>query len=112
LTVKAQETEAAYKEQNKEHIRETERLLMKQPKHLARRARDQQLRREAYARAHPLHREAIAEMYAAARLLSMTVDHIVPLYTETVWGLHAPQNLQLLTLEENSRKLNRLYLDG
>jgi 5-methylcytosine-specific restriction endonuclease McrA len=85
---------------------------MKQPKHLARRARDQQLRREAYARAHPLHREAIAEMYAAARLLSMTVDHIVPLYTETVWGLHAPQNLQLLTLEENSRKLNRLYLDG
>lgn len=37
----------------------------------------------------------------------MTVDHVLPLQGETVSGLHIAENLQYLTLSDNSRKSNR-----
>lgn len=58
------------------------------------------------------HWEQIDSFYIeAARLTKETgirhqVDHILPLQGEGITGLHAPWNLQILTISENSKKHN------
>ena len=60
------------------------------------------------------HLKQIEAFYVeAARLTRETgvrheVDHIVPLQSKKVRGLHVPWNLQVLTKEENNRKKNAL----
>lgn len=54
---------------------------------------------------------AVALMYLKAREWGMTVDHVVPLRSPIVCGLHCEANLQLLAFPENSRKNNRVWPD-
>jgi hypothetical protein len=56
-------------------------------------------------------KDRIGIVYSKAQEFGMEVDHIVPLVSEKVCGLHVWHNLQLLALEENRRKSNQVWPD-
>jgi len=56
-------------------------------------------------------KEKIAEIYKRAGELGHDVDHIVPLVSLKVCGLHVQDNLQTLPSAENQRKGNRWWPD-
>ena len=57
----------------------------------------------------------IAKMYEEARRLTEAtgerheVDHVVPLHSPVVSGLHVPWNMRVISKEENNRKGNRSF---
>ena len=56
-------------------------------------------------------RQIINDFYAEATHFGLEVDHIVPLHSPLVCGLHWEGNMQLLTSEENARKKNYRWPD-
>lgn len=56
-------------------------------------------------------RFAINKIYSEAEKAGKVVDHIVPLRSARVCGLHVPWNLQISTFEENSQKSNHHWPD-
>lgn len=53
----------------------------------------------------------IATIYEAAALIGYEVDHIVPLISDKVCGLHCVANLRMLPPSENRAKGNRWWPD-
>jgi hypothetical protein len=53
------------------------------------------------------HKLSIDDIYKKAHELDMHVDHIIPINSKFICGLHVPWNLQLLTQVENSKKSNK-----
>lgn len=60
-------------------------------------------------------RRKILKIYIEAQILNLTskkkyqVDHIIPLYSEYICGLHVHNNLQILLAETNAQKSNIFY---
>lgn len=106
-----------WRQQNLEHLARRFSAWDKanRPKRIARKARRKAAKRQAAVAW--ADEGALRVFYEeAARLTRETgvrheVDHIYPLQGELVCGLHCEANLQILTKEENIRKLNRMPED-
>jgi len=60
--------------------------------------------------------EAIKEIYAKASRMrkngfDVEVDHIIPLINNKVCGLHVPENLMIITKQENRKKHNQFLIE-
>jgi hypothetical protein len=107
----------AWKERNREQVREANRTYQKAAKSLinARTAKRRALKKNAT----PAWADAgkMKEFYFAADFLGMVtgewyhVDHIVPLQSKLVRGLHCEENFQVLPGIENWKKGNTQWPD-
>jgi uncharacterized membrane protein len=110
-------TKKAYYESNRQDIRARWREWRDANRHIIKALKAQ--RRAALKLAVPAwaDRAAIRAVYAKAALLSMTtgvehsVDHIVPLQSPLVCGLHVEHNLRAIPRRENESKGNRWWPD-
>jgi len=105
----------AYHQANKERIREKRTEWLNNGGR-AKKCIAQKMRDKAIKRATPstLANQDFYELYQACNEISKAtgiehqVDHYYPIRGETVCGLNAPWNLQIITAEENWRKGNKM----
>lgn len=104
------EATRAWRRKNVAHLLDYDRKYKE--KNRAQRAANERARDAMKARSIPTWADlgAIKRIYEDCPV-GMTVDHIVPLRSEFVCGLHWEGNLQYLTNEENASKGNRWWPD-
>jgi hypothetical protein len=110
------QTIRTYRTNNKDKVAKRQRLY--QQKNLAMWNASKAKRKATKLQATPswTDRKAVAGMYQLAVLFNKTginlhVDHIVPLQSDLVCGLHCESNLQLLPSSDNISKGNRWWPD-
>lgn len=104
---KKAESDRLWKQNNREYIRNAYRARM-----IADNAKRNAIKRNAMPRW--ANNDEIKNIYNKAQELKangilVEVDHIVPLRSKYVCGLHVENNLQILTREENAKKGNRYW---
>lgn len=106
-----------YRVKNKEALSERDKIWRQNNRHiktaLERKRQAQKIQATPSWLTPEHHAEILAIYKEAARLTKETgiphhVDHIVPLRSKVVCGLHVPWNLQILTATENLRKGNKV----
>lgn len=106
-----------WQEKNKEHIAQRRRRWLKEKPHLLRATEARRRAAEKKALASWANNFFISEIYHLAKLRSdltgvkHCVDHIVPLQSRKVCGLHVEHNLRVIPLVSNSSKGNRVWPD-
>tara|TARA_Y100000310_G_C20704371_1_gene833778 strand:- start:11630 stop:12271 length:642 start_codon:yes stop_codon:yes gene_type:complete len=118
-----------YRDKNRDRIREYDRKLSikrdKEDPKVRQRKLDHQRRNKAYynmkanerraakMKSIPLwyNRGMVKKVYQKAKELNLTVDHVVPIQSSLVCGLHCWHNLQLLDQSANSSKGNHYWPD-
>jgi hypothetical protein len=97
-----------WERQNPERNRELKRQWARQNPHKV--LADVRKRQAQKLRATPswANLDAIEKIYEQARQQGMEVDHIYPLRSRYVCGLHCEGNLRIVSREENRRKGNRM----
>lgn len=105
------EKDRAWREANRERLKAMERARSKTPKYMVMNVEKAARRRRAVS---PWADEAkVKAIYEEALRLTLetgtkyVVDHIVPLKSDLVCGLHNEFNLRVITQSENARKKNK-----
>ena len=102
-----------WREENKEKISALRKGWREENKEVirARNAKRRAHKRNATPTWYEQERDKVNLIYAKAQELGFHVDHIVPLRSKKVCGLHTWANLQLLAPEVNMSKNNRYWPD-
>ncbi len=102
-----------YQKENEEKLREYRVNYVKRPEVKARvRAYSKSFSRRLRVCCPPWQsRSDIVNFYKSVKCTGLEVDHIVPIKSELVCGLHCIDNFQLLTRSENASKGNRYWPD-
>ncbi len=113
---KVTERERAYRESNKDKITKRMNAYCKANPHIY--SANTAKRKASKIKATPVwaNKEAIKDMYQLATIfkrtgINMHVDHIIPLQSKLVCGLHCEANLQLMPAYENKSKGNYHWPD-
>lgn len=104
---------AKYQNENKDRLKEYRSEYVKRPEVKARvRAYSKSFSRRLRVCCPPWQsRSDVVNFYKSVKGTGLEVDHIVPIKSDLVCGLHCIDNFQLLTRSENASKGNRYWPD-
>lgn len=110
---KLKESKSRWDKANKEHRKTYVENKRSDINYKAMRSATENKRRANKIKATPkwFESDKVLDLYAQAKNLGLEVDHIVPLKSDIVCGLHCWDNLQLLDRELNLKKGNRVWPD-